>query len=221
MGREILCVEATPTRPRSSSNNCRDLGVKRQSLYRAWSFRRTAAPAGRWLYLGTNCLARRFTSSVVKTRPGEDEFFMRALYCFERIFYPKTTRPELFGEWGSGGSLVRPWRPQSVLGVTACNVVASNPGRTSTLRPRPNTTSIALAFGTAFSSNSTATSRGVCLAPCLPPSRCRRSVPSDKPLERQKSERFITGASWPPFLADLNSSIPILSQIAISFGRCG
>jgi hypothetical protein len=48
-----------------------------------------------------------------------------------------------------------------------------------------------LAFGTAFSSNSTATSRRVCLAPCFPPSRCRRSVPSDKPLERQKSVRFI------------------------------
>src|SRR5271165_6300678 len=119
MGREIPCVEATPTRPRSSSNNCRDLGVKRQSLSRAWSFRRTAAPAGRCLYLGTSCLARRFTSSVVKTRPGEgvDEFFMRTFDCFERIFYPRTTLPELFGEWGGGGSLVRPWRLQSVLGV--------------------------------------------------------------------------------------------------------
>jgi hypothetical protein len=61
--------------PRSSSNNCRDLGVKRQSLSRAWSFRRTAAPAGRWLYLGTNCLARRFTSSVVKTRPRGGRIF--------------------------------------------------------------------------------------------------------------------------------------------------
>ena len=63
--------------PKELFNNCRDLGVKRQSLSRAWSFRRTAAPAGRWLYLGTNCLARRFTSSVVKTRPGRDnaEFF--------------------------------------------------------------------------------------------------------------------------------------------------
>ena len=75
--------------------------------------------------------------------------------------------------------------------IRACNVVASNPGRTSTLRPRPNTTSIALAFWTAFSSNSIATRRGVCLAPCFPPSRCHPSVPSDKPLERQKSERFI------------------------------
>jgi hypothetical protein len=134
MGREIPCVEATPTRPRSSSNNCRDLGVKQQSLSRAWSFRRTAAPAGRWLYLGTNCLARRFTSSVVKTRPGENEFFMRALDCFERIFYPKTTRPELFGEWGSGGSLVRPWRPQSALGVRAEDW--AHPAETSTKSAR-------------------------------------------------------------------------------------
>jgi hypothetical protein len=75
--------------------------------------------------------------------------------------------------------------------MRACNVAASNPGRTSTLRPRPNTTSIALGFGTVFSSNSTATSRGVCLAPRFPPSKCRRSVPGDKPLERQNSERFI------------------------------
>ena len=82
--------------------------------------------------------------------------------------------------------------------IRACNVAASNPGRTSTLRPRPNTTSIALAFWGAFSSNSTATSRGVCLASCFPPSRRRRSVPGDKPLERQNSERFI-----PP---EINSS---------------
>src|ERR1700736_322660 len=88
MVREIPCVEATPTRPRSSSNNCRDLGVKRQSLSRAWSFRRTAAPAGRWLYLGTNCLARRFTSSVAKTRPGEgdDEFFMWVSIVLKEYF---------------------------------------------------------------------------------------------------------------------------------------
>ena len=80
MGREIPCLEATPTRPRSSSNNCRDLRVNRQLRSRAWSLRRTAAPAGCWLYLGTNCLARRSTASVVKTRPGRDdaEFFMRA-----------------------------------------------------------------------------------------------------------------------------------------------
>ena len=82
--------------------------------------------------------------------------------------------------------------------MRVCNVAASNPGRTSTLRPRPNTTSIALAFWTAFSSHSTATSRAVCLALCFPPSRCRRRVPSDKPFERQKSERFI-----PP---EINSS---------------
>ena len=47
----------------------------------AWSLRRTAAPAGSWLHLGTNCLARRSTASVVKTRPRRDDadFFMRAL----------------------------------------------------------------------------------------------------------------------------------------------
>ena len=107
--------------------------------------------------------------------------------------------------------------PLSKTAMRACNVVASKPGRTSTLRPRPNTTSIGLAFWAGICSNSTATSRGVCLAPCFPPSRCRRSVPGDKPLERQNSERFIppainsstsplnffTGASCPPFLADL------------------
>ena len=80
MGKEIPNVEATPTRPRSSSNNCRDLGVNRRLRSKAWSLRRTAAPAGCWLYLGTNCLTRRFTASVVKTRPGRDDadFFMRA-----------------------------------------------------------------------------------------------------------------------------------------------
>ena len=80
MGREIPCLEATPTRPRSSSNNCRDLGVNRRLRSRAWSLRRTAAFAGCWLYLGTNCLARRSTASVVKTRPrrDDDDFFMRA-----------------------------------------------------------------------------------------------------------------------------------------------
>ena len=82
--------------------------------------------------------------------------------------------------------------------MRARNVGASNPGRTSTLRPRPNTTSIALAFWAAFSSNSTATSHGTCLASCFPLSRCRRRVPGDKPLERQNSERFI-----PP---EINSS---------------
>src|ERR1700722_6623534 len=70
MGKEIPCVEATPTRPRSSSNNCRDLRVNRQLRSRAWSLRRTAAPAGRWLYLGTNCPARRSTASLVKTAGG-------------------------------------------------------------------------------------------------------------------------------------------------------
>ena len=79
MGREIPCVEATRPRPRSSSNTCRDLGVNRRLRSSAWSLRRIAAPAGCWLYLGTNCLARRSTASVVKTRPGRDDadFFMR------------------------------------------------------------------------------------------------------------------------------------------------
>ena len=42
--------------------------------------RRIAAPAGRWLYLGTNCVARRRTASAVKVRPGREDadFFMRA-----------------------------------------------------------------------------------------------------------------------------------------------
>jgi hypothetical protein len=70
MGREIPFVEGTPTRPRSSSNNCRELGVNPRLRSRAWSLRRTAAPAGWWLYRETNCLARRFTASVVRTRPG-------------------------------------------------------------------------------------------------------------------------------------------------------
>ena len=89
MGREIPCVEATPMRPRSSSNNCRDLGVNRRLRSRAWSLRRTAAPAGRWLYLGTNCPARRSTASLVKTRRGRDdaEFFMRSL-DYARIVVP-------------------------------------------------------------------------------------------------------------------------------------
>ena len=36
---------------------------------------------GRWLYFGTSCMARRFTASLVRTRPGRDDadFFMRAL----------------------------------------------------------------------------------------------------------------------------------------------
>jgi hypothetical protein len=89
-----------------------------------------------------------------------------------------------------------PYTP-SKTAMRACNVATSNPGRTSTLRPRANTTSIAWTFGTAFSSNSTATSRGVCLAPCFSPSRCRRSVPGDKPLERQNSERFIPPEKGP------------------------
>ena len=54
--------------------------MNRQLRSGAWSLRRTAAPAGRWLYLGTNRLARRSTASVVKTHPGRDDaaFFMRA-----------------------------------------------------------------------------------------------------------------------------------------------
>jgi hypothetical protein len=88
--------------------------------------------------------------------------------------------------------------PLSKTAMRVCNVVASNPGRTSTLRPRANTTSIALVFWAAFCSNSTATSRGVCLAFCLPPFKCRRSVPGVNPLARQNSERVI-----PP---EINSS---------------
>jgi hypothetical protein len=47
-----------------------ELGVNPRLRSRAWSLRRTAAPAGWWLYRETNCLARRFTASVVRTRPG-------------------------------------------------------------------------------------------------------------------------------------------------------
>ena len=56
-------------------------GFERSSDRLGGVLRRTAAPAGCWLYLGTNCLARRSTASVVKTRLGQDdaEFFMRAL----------------------------------------------------------------------------------------------------------------------------------------------
>src|ERR1700676_5125354 len=103
MGREIPCVEATPTLPRSSLNNCRGLGGKRQSLSRGWSFRRTAAPAGRWLYLGTNCLARRFTSSVVKTRPGEgvDEFLCE-LSIILKQYSTRRQRCQIFSENSAG-----------------------------------------------------------------------------------------------------------------------
>src|SRR5580698_10195841 len=91
--------------------------------------------------------------------------------------------------------------------MRACKVVASNPGRTSTLRPRANNTSFALALWAAFCSYSTATRRHVCLSSYYSPSMSRRTVLGDKPLSRQNSDHFN-----PP---EMNSSTSRLTSLPL------